>query len=186
MLNKPNIILKVTDYSIKTDDHFFFDNNIWMYIFCPIANVQKAKQKVYSKFFEYVISRKNHIYVNTLVLSEFSNRYLKLDYNLCNDSANPKIFNSYKRDYVGSDQFKATVSEVKASLNGILKVCQRCSDEFNHINVNSVFNLFEKIGFNDSYYIHLSELKDWIIVSDDSDITNANTPQIGLKILTYK
>lgn len=186
MPNKPNSVLRLTDYSIKAGDCFFFDNNIWMYIFCPIANVHKSKQIVYSRFFENVLNRKNHIYTNALILSEFSNRYLKLDYNLCNDSGKPRSFNSFKRDYVGSDQFKLTVSEIKGYLNGILKVSQKCGDEFNHLDINKVFNLFEKIGFNDSYYLHLSELKKWIIVSDDSDLTNGNIPQLGLTILTFK
>ena len=45
--------------------------------------------------------------------------------------------------------------------------------------------MFQKIGFNDSYYIYLSKKKNWIIVSDDSDFTGPNLPEIGLTILTY-
>lgn len=178
-----NNIIAINSYTPKSSDTFLFDNNIWMYIFCPLANFQKDKrQKTYSRFFENLLSRNLHIYINALILSEFSNRYLKLDFDLANKQN--AVYRNFKRDYVGSDRYIKTVGEIKSYLLQIIKVCQRCSDEFNSINISEVFNLFESIGFNDSYYIHLSKKKNWIIVSDDSDFTNAKVPPLGLTILT--
>jgi predicted nucleic acid-binding protein len=183
-----NSVFKIGDYSAKSSDIFFFDNNIWMYLFCPLASYQIKKQTSYSRFFNYLLSRQLPIFVNSLVLSEFSNRYLRLDFELANKDDGKsirKVFPSYKKDYVGSPRFSKTVAALKTSLLQIMKVSQRCSDEFNSINLNEVFQLFQKIGFNDSYYIELAKKKNWIIVSDDSDFTNANIPEVGLRILTY-
>ena len=182
----PNNIYKVDKYNIKAGDSFFFDNNIWMYIFCPLANFQKSKrQTVYSKFFQYALSRNSHIYINSLVLSEFTNRYLRLDFDLCNATGKPQVFKSFKKEYVGSQQYKKTVAQIKLYLTQILKVCQKCSDEFNSIDIPAILNLFEQIGFNDSYYLHLSQMKKWVVITDDSDLTGDKTPPIGATILTY-
>lgn len=183
-----NNILSIDDYRPKASDVFFFDNNIWMYLFCPLGNYNYKKQKAYSRFFENLLSRKLPIFINSLVLSEFSNRYLRLDYDLANQNdgkSATKTYPSFKRNYVGSERYIRIVKELKTSLSQIEKSCEKCSDEFNSINLNEVFTLFQKIGFNDSYYIYLSKKKNWIIVSDDSDFTGPNLPEIGLTILTY-
>ena len=184
-----NSILNIQNYTPKSSDVFFFDNNIWMYIFCPLANFQRdRRQRVYSNFFNNLLSRKLPIFINSLILSEFSNRYLRLDFDLANKDDGKSItkaYPSYKKDYVGSAQYTKTVRDLKIALSQIAKVCQKCSDEFNSINVDEVFALFQKIGFNDSYYIHLAKKKNWIIVSDDSDFTGATLPEVGLTILTY-
>lgn len=75
---------------------------------------------------------------------------------------------------------------MKAYLSQIIKICQKSSDEFNAISLDDIFELFKKIGFNDSYYLHLSAKKNWIIVTDDSDMTKADVPQIGATILTMQ
>lgn len=183
-----NNLFKVADYQIKASDIFFFDNNIWMYLFCPLGKFQAKKQTVYSKFLSYALSRKSHIYVNSLVLSEFANRYLKLDFDLYNEEQKkkqfPEPFKNFKSDYMGSLRYQNTVKEIKGHLKIIIGMCQKCSDEFNAIEIDQVFNLFVNIGFNDSYYIHLSKLKNWLIVSDDSDFTKDKVPTVGLTILT--
>lgn len=182
----PNSIIKISDYSPKPGDVFFFDNNIWMYIFCPLANFQKEKkQRVYSSFFSHLLSRNLHIYTNALVLSEFANRYLRLDFDLVRKDPKADLrYSDFKRDFVGSDRYNATVADVKKYMLQIVNVCQRCSDEFNSINISDVFSLFCNIGFNDSYYINLASTKKWKIVSDDSDFTKRQLPDKSLVILT--
>lgn len=178
-----NSILRISDYQPKSSDVFFFDNNIWMYLFCPLGNFQLKRQQAYSKFFQLLLSRSLPIFINSLVLSEFANRYLKLDFDLANKSA--VNFRNYKKDYVGSSQFIKTVQDLKVTMTQIINLCQRCSDEFNSIDVNDVLSLFQRIGFNDSYYLHFAKRKNWIIVTDDSDFSNTNIPEVGVTILTY-
>jgi len=182
----PNNISSVQDYSIKATDQFFFDNNIWMYLLCPLGNFNAARQKEYSKFLNYIQERGNHICLNSLVLSEFSNRYLRLEFDLVKmDPKNAGLFNNYKKDFVGSAEFKKTVTDIKIQMKNILKMCERFSDEFNHINFDEVLNLFSSIGFNDSYYLHFAKRKGLIIVTDDSDFVMNKVPYLGVRILTF-
>lgn len=180
-----NRIESIKSYSIKSSDVFFFDNNVWMYLLCPIGNYKASKQAEYSKFFSYVVSRKVPIFTNSLVISEFANRYLKLDFALENSKkGNPGRFKDFKKDYLKSAEGKATINFLKNQIGQILKVCEKCSDEFNSINTDDVMQLFVEIGFNDSYYVNQAKKKNWIIVSDDSDFTRNQIPDKNLLILT--
>src|SRR4051794_33144483 len=113
-----NQIIRIKDYSIKGDDVFFFDNNIWMYLFCPIGQYNAHKQAEYSKFFQYIVSRKNHIFVNSLILSEFANRYLRLDFAIQNKSS--LQYPSFKKDYMPSPRFVSIAGDIKIHLTKIL------------------------------------------------------------------
>ncbi len=178
-----NTFLSVRDYHIKSSDVFFFDNNIWMYLACPLGNYALYKQKAYSGFYSYVLERKNQIFINSLVLAEFSNRFLKLDFNLRYGNRAKQYH--YKKDYVGTKYYLDTIAVINAELHKIVSFCTRCSDEFNAINFEEVLQLFNEIGFNDSYYCHLAASKKWIIVTDDSDFSKGKIPDLGLTILKY-
>ena len=158
-----------------------------MYIFCPLGSYNSKRQTQYSRFLQYVLQMNSHIYINSLVLSEFANRYLRLDFEIeKKNPANAGKYNSFKRDYMGSQQCETTIQAIKTTLNQIVSQCARCSDEFNSVNIKNVFDLFTKIGFNDSYYLNQAISKKWIIVSDDSDLVSPHVPNQGLTILTYK
>ena len=160
-------IIKVSSYSPKSGDVFFFDNCIWMFLYCPMGNVNKSKEIAYSSFLESIISSRATIFINSIVLSEFANRYLRLDFELLKKE-NPSLSN-YKRDYVGSERYQNIVECINSSIKSILKVCEKTSDNFNCINIDKVTNHFKKIDFNDSYNIELSALNRYKFVTDDKD-----------------
>jgi predicted nucleic acid-binding protein len=162
-------ILDITTYSPKSTDLFFFDNNVWMYLFCPLGSYNKSKQKHYSSFLQGVIASHGTIFINSMVLSEFTNRYLRMDFELWKVG---KAFTiQYKKDYVGTQRYKDTVAEIKSNINKIMKFCLKSSDNFNAINLGAVLNHLSQIDFNDSYYIELSALGNWKLVTDDRDFT---------------
>ena len=163
-------IVDISGYTPKFTDTFFFDNNIWMFLFCPIGNHNQQKQRIYSAFLDILIQRKATIFVNSLVISEFTNASLRLDYNLWNRETG--VNHDFKKDYVGSDRYSETVDEIKAALNNIFRLTQRVPDDFNAINISAIQEHLENIDFNDSYYIEQAAMKNWIIVTDDRDFRN--------------
>jgi predicted nucleic acid-binding protein len=164
-------IVDITKYSPKSSDIFFFDNNIWMYLFCPLANYNKYRQKHYSSFLQSVNTSKSTIFINSLILSEFTNRYLRMDFEQWK-VAQKKYDADFKTDYVGTVRYKDTVSEIKWNINKIMKLCEKASDNFNAINLDLIFNHFSNIDFNDSYYLELAKFSKWKIVTDDKDFVN--------------
>lgn len=175
-------IINVRIYEPKTSDVFFFDNNIWMFIFCPLGNYNRKRQKYYSSFLQSIKSTDGCIFISSLILSEFSNRYLRMDFEQWKKEIND-LSKEFKKDYIGSDRYTETVDEIKIQTNQILKICERTSDNFNAINLTNVYTHLTQIDFNDSYYIELATMNNWKIVTDDQDFVKYQKHNLG--IITY-
>jgi len=175
-------VLKVSEYNPRPNESYFFDANVWMYLFCPLGNYSKRKQKEYSNFLSEVRIRNSGLFINSLVLSEFSNAYLRLEFDLWRQKPENTGHDNYKRDFVGSDQFKAGVTDIKILIGKILAFVDRSGDNFNAINIQKVFGDFGNCDFNDAYYLALAQMNKHIIVTDDADFFNSN--KLGIKILT--
>lgn len=168
---------KISDYTPKFTDTFFFDTNVWIYLFCPIANNREREQKAYSKFYKQLIQGDKGIFVNSLVLSEFANRYLRIDFNLWKED-NKQYSADYKRDFVGTDRFMETVEDIKQAIKIILSKSERMTDNFNSISIDNLFSEFGTSDFNDSYYIELARMNNWKIVTHDADFFKNNSVQV--------
>jgi len=167
-------IHNISSYQPTASDVFFFDNNVWMYLFCPIANYQKEKQQKYSSFFKSICSVKSCIWINALVLSEFCNAWLRLEFDHWKKKSENIGKNNYKRDFVQSGDYQDTVLAIKSVIPSILKNTERSSDNFNSIDCNHVFSEFGNSDFNDSYYLTLAHTNKWKIVTDDTDFLKSN------------
>ena len=175
-------IINIKSYSPKSSDVFFFDNNIWMFLFCPLGNYNQGRQKIYSAFLQSIQSLRATIFINSMVISEFANSYLRIDFEQWKNAS--KNFSAdYKKNYVGSPQYVTTVEEIKIQIKTIMKFCEKSSDNFNAINLNDVFTHLQSIDFNDSYYIELAKLDNWKIVTDDKDFTNYTNH--NLDVITF-
>lgn len=117
-----------------------------------------------------------------MVLSEFANSYLRLDFKQwIQDKGNHGT--EFKRDYVGTEQYKSTADEIRIQINRILGICEPVTDSFNAIDMSAVFSHFQAIDFNDSYYIELGKIWKWKFVTDDRDFvsyTNHNMDVIRI------
>lgn len=178
-----NIILKINEYKISSTDCFFLDNNVWMFLFCPLGNYQKKKQYAYSRFFNDIIAHRASICINSLILSEFANTYLRLDYQLWKKEPE-NCRGDYKRDYLHSEQYSTTALLVQAAMRKILKVSTQMPDDFNSVNMDLIFDHFKTIDFNDSYFIEYCRLhgKNMLFVSDDKDFGKIDCGKV--KVLT--
>jgi hypothetical protein len=172
----------ITKYTPKSSDVFFFDNNVWMYLFCPLGNYNKSKQKHYSSFLQSITTSRSTIFISSMVLSEFSNRNLRMDFDLWKDETG-KHSADFKKDYVGTNRYKETVEGIKISINTIMKFCVKTPDNFNAIEIENVLVHLSHIDFNDSYYIELARLDKWKIVTDDNDFSKYTNHNIEIVTL---
>lgn len=163
-----NNIFEISSYNPKFSDSFFFDNNVWIHILCPMGNTNQSKQKKYSNFLSAISSANGAIFVNSMVLSEFANTYLRYEFNLWKDSSGIQK-PTFKKDFVGTPLYIKITKEIKSHINKIMQICEKSSDNFNAININNILSHFEFIDFNDSYYIEFMALSNWKFVTDDSD-----------------
>ncbi len=177
-------VLSVRNFNPKSSHTYFLDNNVLMLLFCPIGNYQKnTNQREYSRFFYEALNVKSGIVVNSLVLSEFCNASLRIDFNLWKKETQQYNLD-YKKDFVGTKRFVETVSSLRSAVKSILKVCHRTNDEFNSIDENVLFSLFGECDFNDAYYQVLSQKKGYKVVTEDYDFFQNRLP--GIEIITAR
>lgn len=178
-------MIKVHDisaYNPSSTDVFFFDNNVWMYLFCPIVNYEKSKQTKYASFFSKVNSANSCIWINSLILSEFCNAWLRIVYINWKKKAVNALNNDYKKDFVCSKAYNESIQEIKLTLQSILKKVERATDDFNAVNLDHIFSELENCDFNDSYYLELASKNKWKIVTDDAELFKNN--KLKVEIIT--
>lgn len=175
-------IEKIRDYKISSGDCFFFDNNVWMFIFSPISGANTFQQKAYSNLLKDIRSAKSTIFINSLIVSEYINRSLRLNHSLWRNrefKAGNK-FVDYKRDYRPTKEFENAQKDVYNEMTDILSIAFRKPDDFHALNLEDVMNA-KGMDFNDAYYANFCELNRLILVTDDKDLQN--TP-LDITILT--
>ncbi len=101
----PNKIFPVKDFEFKSNKTYFFDNNVWVSLYAPLINTNKDQQNKASKFFKNLFSYNSQIIVSSLILSEFSNTYVRFGFEQWKKATyNPTA--NYKRDYKKNSEFQ--------------------------------------------------------------------------------
>lgn len=174
-------VTKIKDYKVTSGDVFFFDNNVWMFLFASIAGVGGAKQKAYSSLLADIQAARATIFISSLIISEYMNRCLRLRHKQWEERTG-KINTDYKKEYKLTSDFKDAVETVKAEIRDIMKLCLKTSDNFNVIEVDEVFKKVGDCDFNDAYYVEMCKLGKYKLVTDDSDLINVPDK---IDVITY-
>lgn len=163
--------IDISTYTPKSTDTFFFDNNVWMYLYCPLGNHNPRYQTIYSDLFGKIMSVGAKIYVSSLVLSEFYNSYSRLDFNIWRNGETK----DFKRDYRPTQRFKDISQTIILSIESrILGIADRIDDEFSTMNIEDISAKCEELDFNDSYYVELVKKYDCKLVTNDRDFLNVS------------
>lgn len=173
---------KVKNFKVKSGDVFFFDNNIWMFLFSPISGASPFQQKVYGKLLKDIQSSQSTIFINSLIVSEYINRSLRLNYTLWRDQEfkSGNSFVDYKHNYRPSKDFDDAQKAAYGEMTDILSIAQRKPDDFHALNINELLNA-KGMDFNDAYYANFCKLNNLILVTDDRDL---QTTPLDITILT--
>lgn len=174
-------ITQIKDYSVKSGDVFFFDTNVWMCIFGPLAGTRKAKQKAYSNLLKAIQTARASIFVSSLILAEYVNACLQISFKMWKRLPENVMALDFKRDYRGTEDYRETLKDLKGQVRDILQLADRISDSFNAVDVVRFFDM-QDIDFNDAYYIELCNMQSnkIILVTDDKDILNSQSACIQM------
>jgi hypothetical protein len=177
-----NNIIPFKKYKFSSNKTYFFDNNVWISLFAPLINVNEEQQKNASSFLMDITSCNSQVILNSLVLSEFTNRFLRFDFDRWkSETQNPTA--NYKRDYKQSQRFKDILVETKSIIRKIVNIgfVEKYPDNFNSINIENIINNFD-IDFNDAYFLELCSKNNWILVTSDNDFDNIDKGITIIKI----
>lgn len=166
-------MIKPNEFKFTFSSEFFFDTNIWLLLYGNVANYQKNDQKEYSVFFEEILTRKSAIYISSMILSEFANVLLRLQFKIWKGKCG--IINpDYKKNFVGTEEYQKTVLQISSTINKIIKLPNvvRIPDDFNSSNLDEILTNFINVDFNDSFISFLVKSKNLILVTNDRDFKN--------------
>ncbi len=150
-------------YNIEESDNVFIDTNILIFLFSPsFVNSREFQVEKYSSIMSLLIQKKCKLFINELVVSEFINRCMRIDFERNFNKNNDKNF---KRDYRKSQEYKDTLKIVINELNKFLKFSKQINDDF----IN--FEISENIeaDFNDLIIADTVKKNNLKLLSDDGD-----------------
>ncbi len=162
--------IRLKDFKIGYSDQFFFDTNVWLILYGTFADYHKNEQRVYSDLLEQIITYDKPIFFTAMILSEFSNVILRRDFKQWTDTNN-LVRKEFKRDFVGTAEYKNSVETITASINRILKLPNLIliADSFNAISKDNVLNNFKIVDLNDAYFAELAIRNNYKVVTNDRD-----------------
>lgn len=163
---------KISNYTVSPTEEFFFDTNVWMFLFAPLAGAKQNKQKAYSKLLGEIISRGATIWINSQVVAEYINRCLRMEYEVW--KKDPQNCNAnFKHDFRQTEDYKSTLRDTKSQVSSILQKSTRYPDDFHTIDVDGIISsMGTSLDYGDAVIVDLCKRRKFKLVTDDGDMTN--------------
>jgi len=170
--------INITTYQFSNTDKLFFDTNVWMYVYGPQGAPNDPKSRAYSTALADAIRAKSDIFTDVLVISEFINRFARIEHQTLfrTGQATP----DFKQFRNGHD-FKPIAQAITAAVRNILKFAVRIESGFSTIDINALLAEYENMpsDFNDQVLIGLCVANSLQLVTHDFDFKGK-----GIMILT--
>lgn len=167
---------KISSYTVGPAEEFFFDTNVWMFLFAPLAGAKQNKQKAYSSLLREIVSRGATIWINSQVIAEYVNRCLRMEF----EEWKKRTMNygaEYKKDFRPTPDYLSTLQDTKSQVSAILQKCQKYPDDFHLADVDAIIaSMGNSYDYGDAVIIDLCKRKKYKLVTDDGDMTNTTFP----------
>jgi len=169
----PVKVHSIKNYEFSQPQSFFFDTNIWLYIYGPIS-WQDPRSEIYSSALKKIRASNGSIYINCMIISEFINAFSRIEFR------QQSQFSRYK-DFRNSPGFRAVAQDIAYNVRKILKNTLACDSDFVAINLPEIIDIFEqgKYDFNDLVFAEVCRSKEMIFVTHDKDFSD-----MGVEVLT--
>ncbi|RKU30229.1 hypothetical protein C6497_04510 [Candidatus Poribacteria bacterium] len=164
-------ISPVSQYVFTTNEKFFFDANIWLFLFGP-QTPKKNLVDIYSKAFSEIVKVDGQIYIDVLVLSEYINRHAKLEYELAdNQSDSFKTF----RD---STYFESIAKGISVAVKIITDYCTMIDSGYDTVSITNLMDDYVNGGtdFNDQIISEICRNNGFTLVTHDGDFKSQDIP----------
>jgi predicted nucleic acid-binding protein len=162
-------VLDIRDHLFSSSDRLFFDANIWLYIYGPLACSHPGLQSVYSRALDRMLRAACPIYLDAIVLSEYANRFVRVE----------KEAGGYGdmdfKVYRGTDHYRDVAEAVADSIKRIDVLCNHCDSGFEDADVYEMMDRFreESRDLNDLMIEHTCRTGGLTPVTHDGDFAGA-------------
>lgn len=149
------------------DRSIFFDANILIYLFVPTGN--RFCENGYSLIFNLLLKQNNKFVVDFIVLSEFINRAIRIDYDnylqLNSLDKNNLPFKQYRNQEDGKEKLQQLYDLV---INRILKRFEIVENSIPHEDIVSMLNV-DSLDFNDKAIQNICTKNNFVLLTNDID-----------------
>ncbi len=169
----PERTYHIKKYGFSPENIFFFDTNVWLYIYGPVA-YQDWKSGIYSSALKKMHDLGCPIYTNSMVISEFINSFARMEFK------QQFTFTRFK-DFRNSSAFLSTAEEIAYNVKRILNITLRCDSDIADLDLVHIVEYFEtgSYDFNDLIFTEICKSRNMVLVTHDGDFKGS-----GLEVLT--
>lgn len=165
-----SLISDLRSESISFDRELFLDTNVLLFVYGPFVNGTDIRTRSYSDFLKVCLEKNVSLHINNCVISEFSNIYIKENYNIDKISGEGLEFKEYRK----TEKYKEIISSLSDDWYHILSDCNICCTE---IDKDMIGNLIDEMparlmDFNDEIIVHDCIKNGYVLVTHDSDFSN--------------
>ncbi|WP_237279071.1 MULTISPECIES: PIN domain-containing protein [unclassified Sulfitobacter] len=169
----------------KFENEFvLFDTNVWLAIY---GNDPRPEKQVYSDFYASVLEAGNTVIVNEQVISEFFNRFCKMEFESLFGRAR---WRDYKRLRKTDNNFKSRVSTVKDICLEILSDCtyQQSNLQQDCLETNLSLVVDGELDLTDAALVSECASGKFVLVSHDGDFAKTSIRFVtgNMKVLKMK
>ena len=166
----------LTSYSFSPNEKILIDTNVWIYLFPPPSDPKYRHAPQYSNAFHKLISANALPIFDTLILSEYINRYIRTEWNAVNKS----YYVDYKA-FRNSKEFLPIAETAKKFTKKILSSCRIHSAPTNELDFFQALESFStgKTDFNDAILVDICKKEGLKLMTNDGDFQDG-----GIEILT--
>lgn len=163
-------------YTFSEGEALLLDANVWLHIFSPPSGNTPSFARGYDAALKRMLAARTHLAVDALILSEYLNRYIRIEWAALHKQAQPN-FKKFRQ----SPAFAAVGQGAALFARRILKLCSRYDNPFATANIDQVLTNFESGNqdFNDGLLSEACRHHGWKLVTDDGDFTSG-----GIEVLT--
>ena len=169
----PAPIHSIETYDFPEERSYFFDTNIWLYIYGPIGWPDQ-KSAVYSRALREIRNSNGTIYINCMIISEFINAFSRIEFK-------QQTTHSRYKDFRNSISFRPVAEDIASNVKKIIRNTLACDNDLKVIDLPEIMSFFEqgKYDFNDLVFAEICRSGEMVFVTHDKDFS-----ELGVEILT--
>jgi hypothetical protein len=168
-------IVNIQHYTFCKADRLLLDANVWLLVYGPLLTKRKRKRAaIYSVALRRMLAAKSQLHLDVLILSEFINRFARLEHHQRPRSAPTIDFKEFRN----SREFEPIAKDIAANAKRIANVATRCESRFKEVDIDTLLDDYGSGGsdFNDQMLTELCKAEALTFVTHDADFKNAGIP----------
>lgn len=166
----------LSSYSFSSGEKILIDTNVWIYLFPASGNPPKQIASQYSLALKKLVSAGAQPILDPMVLSEYLNRYVRLEWSGGYKGRYP-VFKKFRK----SNEFLVVASDAKSFASRIMSYCLVHSLPADSLNLRQALDNFSSgaSDFNDELLIDVCSKKCFKLMTNDGDFQFG-----GIEVLT--